>query len=277
MRQPHSRQALTSQHGRQPESEQDTAPWLVSATVNPTGTELALQFDQAITLFASLPSLFAVTADGTAVSRSTTATQLSSLSDPANGRLGLSLSPAVERGQTVVVTYTDLTPGDDVNVVEDTAGNDAASFTTGMDGVRCGDQQLGSRDGHDGAGAEQRGGQPGRRHADRDVQRGLRGALGRGDADRVLHGAGGPLRRHGRCLDGHGQRERFQSVRRRPRPEPGHDRRARRGGGPDLQRPHDGRRRERDRGWGGQRTGQLHDRHRRRGHGDQQFGGRVCQ
>ncbi len=176
------------------ESEQDTAPWLVSATVNPTGTELALQFDQAITLFASLPSLFAVTADGTAVSRSTTATQLSSLSDPANGRLGLSLSPAVERGQTVVVTYTDLTPGDDVNVVEDTAGNDAASFTTGMDGVVA--VTNNSEVGMDTTAPELSSAavNPARRHADRDVQRGLRGALGRGDADRVLHGAGGPLR-----------------------------------------------------------------------------------
>ena len=96
---------------------------------------------------------FAVTADGRAVSTLTTGSQLSSLSDPANGRLGIRLSPAVERGQTVVVTYTDRTTGDDAAfVVEDTAGNDAASFTTGHGRRGRGDQQLGSRPGHDGSG-----------------------------------------------------------------------------------------------------------------------------
>ena len=38
-------------------------------------------------------------------------------------------------GQAVVVTYTDPTTGDDANVVEDAAGNEAATFTTGEDGV----------------------------------------------------------------------------------------------------------------------------------------------
>ena len=32
-------------------------------------------------------------------------------------------------------TYTDPTTGDDANAIQDTAGNDAATFTTGMDGV----------------------------------------------------------------------------------------------------------------------------------------------
>ena len=51
-------------------------------------------------------------------------------------RLRLRVSPPVIRqGQAVVVTYTDPTAGDDANAIQDTAGNDAATFTTGMDGV----------------------------------------------------------------------------------------------------------------------------------------------
>ena len=45
------------------------------------------------------------------------------------------VSPAIRQGQTVVVTYTDPTAGDDANAIQDTAGNDAASFTTGVSGV----------------------------------------------------------------------------------------------------------------------------------------------
>ena len=43
--------------------------------------------------------------------------------------------PVVRRGQTVVVSYTDPTSGDDANAIQDTAGNDVASFTTGSGGV----------------------------------------------------------------------------------------------------------------------------------------------
>ena len=46
-----------------------------------------------------------------------------------------SLNPAVVRGQTVVVTYTDPTSGDDAIAIQDVGGNDVASFTTGLNGV----------------------------------------------------------------------------------------------------------------------------------------------
>ena len=49
--------------------------------------------------------------------------------------LWLQLSTAIRQGQAVVVTYTDPTAGDDANAIQDTAGNDAADFTTGMNGV----------------------------------------------------------------------------------------------------------------------------------------------
>ncbi len=47
----------------------------------------------------------------------------------------ITVSPVILQGQAVVVTYTDPTAGDDANAIQDTAGNDAATFTTGMNGV----------------------------------------------------------------------------------------------------------------------------------------------
>ena len=41
----------------------------------------------------------------------------------------------IKQGQTVVVSYTDPTAGDDTIALQDIAGNDVASFTTGMSGV----------------------------------------------------------------------------------------------------------------------------------------------
>ena len=47
----------------------------------------------------------------------------------------ITVSPAIRQGQAIVVTYTDPTAGDDATAFQDVAGNDAASFTTGSDGV----------------------------------------------------------------------------------------------------------------------------------------------
>ena len=41
----------------------------------------------------------------------------------------------IYQGQTVTVTYTDPTSSNDANALQDEAGNDAADFTTGEDGV----------------------------------------------------------------------------------------------------------------------------------------------
>ena len=51
-------------------------------------------------------------------------------------RIPISVSPTIRQGQDVVVTYTDPTiAGDDANAIQDIAGNDAATFTTGSGGV----------------------------------------------------------------------------------------------------------------------------------------------
>ena len=41
----------------------------------------------------------------------------------------------IKQSQTVVVSYTDPTAGDDTDTLQDVAGNDVASFTTGQSGV----------------------------------------------------------------------------------------------------------------------------------------------
>ena len=78
------------------------------------------------------PCLFTLTVDGSAVTGFSVAWQGSSL--PQNA-IWLVLPTAIRQGQVVVVTYEDPTAGDDANAIQDTAGNDAATFTTGMDGV----------------------------------------------------------------------------------------------------------------------------------------------
>ena len=109
-------------------------PALASATVNAAGTQLDLVFDEAFAApssYTTLAGRFAVSAGGVNAAFTLPAAS----QDPANRRLVLSFSTAIERGQTVVVTYTDPTTGDDANVVEDAAGNEAATFTTGQGGV----------------------------------------------------------------------------------------------------------------------------------------------
>ena len=77
-------------------------------------------------------SAFTLTVDGSAVTGFSVAWQGSLL--PQNA-IWLVLPTAIRQGQVVVVTYEDPTAGDDANAIQDTAGNDAATFTTGMDGV----------------------------------------------------------------------------------------------------------------------------------------------
>ena len=116
-----------------PASAQDTTPpTLERAFVTVGGRHIVLNFFEDLQLRSNLPpaSAFTVTADGSAVTVS------GFLRDSIHPMaLGISVSPAVRQGQTVVVSYTDPTSGDDANAIQDTAGNDAASFTTGSGGV----------------------------------------------------------------------------------------------------------------------------------------------
>ena len=72
---------------------------------------------------------FAITADGVAITVGIAFPLI-------DGRFRLSsLAPQIRQGQTVKVKYTDPTSGDDTKAIQDAAGNDAADFTTGEDGV----------------------------------------------------------------------------------------------------------------------------------------------
>ena len=108
-----------------------TSPTLSSSVINSAGQTVELFFSE--NLQQSNPPLaaaFTVTADATAVTVS-----IGTL-DPAFPTLiPISVSPNIRQGQAVVVTYTDPTGGDDANAIQDIAGNDAATFTTGSGGV----------------------------------------------------------------------------------------------------------------------------------------------
>ena len=108
-----------------------TPPTLTDAGVYPAGEDMTLTFSENLQEFTLPPaSAFTVTADGSAVTVSI-GTHHSTLLDT----FSILVSPLIRQGQTVVVTYTDPSTGDDTNAIQDTSGNDAATFTTGMSGV----------------------------------------------------------------------------------------------------------------------------------------------
>ena len=115
-----------------------TPPSLESATVRPDGATIELVFDEDWDVVAAslmTGTAFSVTADGNPVT-------VGSLSFITVGVIVdriielRSLSPTITYGQAVIVSYTDPTTGDDTTaVIQDVAGNDVASFTTGAGGV----------------------------------------------------------------------------------------------------------------------------------------------
>ena len=110
-----------------------TPPTLVSVAVNETGLVIQLRFSENVDR-TNLPpaSAVTVTADGNAL----TITGIT-VPPPSEGldRHRVLVSPAIQQGQAVVVTYTDPTSGNDTNAFQDIAGNDAATFTTGLNSV----------------------------------------------------------------------------------------------------------------------------------------------
>ena len=99
-------------------------PSFVSAVVGNSGDQITLEFDQSIDNTVPLWLLqdaVSVTAAGGRVDFEG--------SFPASTTLSLlQLFPVITRGQTVVVAYTDPTPGDDEHAIQGWSGNDAASF-----------------------------------------------------------------------------------------------------------------------------------------------------
>ena len=118
-----------------------TPPALESATVLADGTTITLVFDEhydSISIAVAVPIPFSVTADGSAVTIGGWELTADEDSNPSVFRTFQlkDLSPTITYGQTVTVSYTDPTTGDDTTaVIQDAAGNDVASFTTGSGGV----------------------------------------------------------------------------------------------------------------------------------------------
>ncbi|MFC5358996.1 SwmB domain-containing protein, partial [Azospirillum himalayense] len=98
------------------------APVLQSAAV--TGDSLVLTYDVALdSANPPAPGAFTVTVGGTPVTVSGVAV------DGANKTVTLTLSQVVAYGDTVAISYTDPTAGDDANAIQaGTGGSDAASF-----------------------------------------------------------------------------------------------------------------------------------------------------
>ena len=89
--------------------------------VNSDGQKFFLQFNEVLD-GDNLPPPSAVTV--TVDSSPVTVTGISRL----GATLIVDVSPVILAGQTVIVTYTDPTPGDDEHALQDAAGNDVATF-----------------------------------------------------------------------------------------------------------------------------------------------------
>jgi uncharacterized repeat protein (TIGR02059 family) len=98
-----------------------TNPQFESANVDNSGTQLTLTYSEALdSTNLPTPDSFVVTAGG----QSVTVTGVS-----INGNnVILTLAPPITTGQSVQIAYTDPTTGNDTNVIQDVAGNDAASL-----------------------------------------------------------------------------------------------------------------------------------------------------
>ena len=116
-----------------------TTPVLTSATVDATGKRIDLIFDESFDVPADAAAFYTALAGRLALSvesASAAFTIDATASDPSTGLLVLTPTATIYNGEAVVITYTDLTTGDDAdNVLQDAAGNDVATFTTGQGGV----------------------------------------------------------------------------------------------------------------------------------------------
>ncbi|MDP2694594.1 MAG: SwmB domain-containing protein, partial [Gallionella sp.] len=100
-----------------------TAPAIQSMTA--AGTSVVLTYNEALdTVNVPMAGDFAVTVGGVANAVTNVAV--------AGSTVTLTLTNAVATGAAVQVIYTDPTTGNDVNAIQDAAGNDAVSFTTGV-------------------------------------------------------------------------------------------------------------------------------------------------
>ena len=106
-----------------------TPPTVTTAQTSATGGQVQLRFSENPRT-SNLPptSAFEVTTDGEPHATSGSVAVSMNL-------VFFAVSPNISQGQAVVVTYTDPTGGNDANAIQDAAGNDVATFTTGVNSV----------------------------------------------------------------------------------------------------------------------------------------------
>ncbi len=105
-----------------------TPPTFVSAEVQSSGYLVSVVYNENLDITASRKpssSAFTILVDG--VERPVVGISSTS-SDPTQWLLIVNPSNNIFQGQTVTLSYTDPTTGNDVNAIQDVAGNDAASF-----------------------------------------------------------------------------------------------------------------------------------------------------
>ncbi len=102
-----------------------TPPAFLSASTDSTGNKLVLTYSEPLSPATAAASAFAVMVNGTP--RTVSAVTV------VGSTVELTLPSGLATGQTVSVTYTDPTAGNDANAVQDAAGNDA--MTLGSTGV----------------------------------------------------------------------------------------------------------------------------------------------
>ena len=100
-------------------------PEFVSANVPTTGAFVEIEFDSQLSSVLPPLSALTVTADGeTAEFHSSTP-----ISVQGGTNVHLRMKNLIREGQTITVSYTDPTPGNDTNAIQDGSGIDAPSFT----------------------------------------------------------------------------------------------------------------------------------------------------
>ena len=99
-----------------------TAPTFSAAAVNSAGTQVIVGFSEVLSATAPSAGSFSLEVNGS--SRTPTALTI------ADSTVVLTTSPAITAGQTVTISYTDPTAGNDANAIQDSSGNDASSIST---------------------------------------------------------------------------------------------------------------------------------------------------
>ncbi|MFN5792984.1 MAG: SwmB domain-containing protein, partial [Burkholderiales bacterium] len=99
-----------------------TAPTFSAVAVNSAGTQVIVGFSEVLSATAPSAGSFSLEVNGS--SRTPTALTI------ADSTVVLTTSPAITAGQTVTISYTDPTAGNDANAIQDSSGNDASSIAT---------------------------------------------------------------------------------------------------------------------------------------------------